>query len=89
MGVRLSSRPGSFRPCSPWSVFAALDSDSNPARSVREVDGRGTSGARRQGVLTLGSDFNILTDREDRRLPAVPQYFVQNAHSADRSGCLR
>lgn len=30
----------------------------------------------------------IFTDRENRCLSAVPQYFVQNADQADRSGCL-
>lgn len=45
--------------------------------------------ARGQGALTAASDFGVLTGREDGRLPALPQYFVQNAHSADRSRCLR
>lgn len=43
----------------------------------------------RQGSLTSGSTLNVPTDREDGCLPAVPQHFVQNARSADRSGCLR
>lgn len=41
--------------------------------------------AHRQSV---DSDFNVFTDWEDRCLPAVPQYFVQNAHPTDGSGRL-
>ena len=40
-------------------------------------------------ILMVGSHFTVPADWEDGRLPAVPQHFVQNAHSADGSGCLR
>ena len=81
------------------ALFNALVNAVHPHGShCYDVPFQETSGGRRMfwlvfstgtGFLSLGSDSSVFTDWEDRCLPAVPQYLVQDADSADRSGCLR
>ena len=94
MGVHLSACAMFLWPHFPLKGLCIPPSPRfNWARWLRSVDEwrqvRCSASTLDMDVLMVGSHFAVPADREDGCLPAVPQHFVQNAHSADGSGCLR
>lgn len=94
MGVHLSACAMFLWPHFPLKGLCIPPSPRfNWARWLRSVDEwrqvRCSASTLDMDVLMVSSHFAVPADREDGCLPAVPQHFVQNAHSADGSGCLR